>query len=234
MNRINRLGKYLSDHVYDLFVGSIAILNILPVLAPFLAKLGAILPAKAIYTLYSLFCHQLHWRSMHVCDHQYGWCTRCTFMWFNILLSGIAVKFFKVKEIKWYWFIILITPMALDGLVQTVATMMGITTFTEISYMSSNFMRMFTGSMFGIGFGLLIFTNLKDVVLLEKGIKDKGRSLSKIIFFIFSMILSFIVYILMIMLWDATSTEYKPDNILDLSVRTPQIDEFMIRGKNAL
>ena len=234
MNRINRLGKYLSDHVYDLFVGSIAILNILPVLAPLLAKLGAILPAKAIYTLYSLFCHQLHWRSMHVCDHQYGWCSRCTFMWFNILLSVIAVKFFKVKEIKWYWFIILITPMALDGLVQTVATMMGITTFTEISYMSSNFMRMFTGSMFGIGFGLLIFTNLKDVVLLEKGIKDEGRSLSKIIFFIFSMILSFIVYILMIMLWDATSTEYKPDNILDLSVRTPQIDELMIRGKHAL
>jgi uncharacterized membrane protein len=156
-------------------------------------------------------------------------------MWFNILLSGIAMKLFKIRKIKWYWIVVLIAPMALDGVIQTVATMLGLASFTSITYMSSNFMRMLTGSMFGLGFGLFIFGNLQEIVLLEKGEKQKGKKLSLVWFVIVSMVISLLTYILMVFIWDKTSTSYKPLNFLDWGVRTPaQNEEFIDRGKDAL
>lgn len=235
MKRIRDFFALISRNIYETFLSLILTLNILPLLAPLLAKLGWYWPSKAIYTLYSFFCHQLHWRSIHVCDYQYGWCSRCTFMWFNILLSGIALKIFKMRKIKWYWIVVLIAPMALDGVIQTVATMLGLASFTSITYMSSNFMRMLTGSMFGLGFGLFIFGNLQEIVLLEKGEKHKGKKLSLVWFVIASMLISLLTYILMVFIWDKTSPSYKPLNFLDWGVRTPaQNEEFIDRGKDAL
>lgn len=235
MRAIQKFLKYISTNIIESFIVILTGLNILPLLAPILAKIGWYWPSKAIYTLYSFFCHQLHWRSLHVCDYQYGWCSRCTFMWINILFSAIAVKFLKIKKIKWYWAAVLIAPMALDGIVQTVATMLGFASFTSITYMSSNFMRMFSGSLFGLGFGLFIFTNLNEVVLMEKGVKAKKPAWGLLRFVLLSMLTSFLIYVLMVFVWDASSKEYKPENLLDLSVRTPaQTQDFIIRGKDAL
>lgn len=234
MKKIKSFLNYLSVHIYEAFLSVIGLLNILPILAPIFAKIGLILPAKVIYWVYSFFCHQLHWRSFHICDYQNGWCSRCTFMWFNILLSGLAVKFLKLKNLKWYWVLVLILPMALDGGIQTVMTLIGFGPFRSIDYMSTNFMRMLTGSIFGLGFGLWIFSNLKETVNLENKVKMKeGRPFNVFYFILISIGLSVLVYILMVFIWDATSTKYKPENFLDLSVKTPvHTEDFLIRSKN--
>ena len=236
MKKINAFLKYISEHVYEAFLSGIALLNILPILAPIFAKIGFSIPAKIIYWIYSFFCHQLHWRSLHICDYQNGWCSRCTFMGFNILLSGLAVKFLKMKPLKWYWVLVLILPMALDGGIQTVMTLIGFGPFQSIDYMSTNFFRMVTGSIFGLGFGLWIFSNLKETVDLENKVKMKeGKPFKTLYFILISIVLSVLVYILMVFVWDTTSPNYKPENFLDLSVKTPiHNDEFLIRGKNTL
>ena len=140
-----------------------------------MAAIGWYWPAKIIYFVYSFFCHQLHWRSMHVCDHQYGWCTRCTFIWFNVLLTGILVKFFKVKRIKWYWVLVLIMPVALDGIIQTIATLVGFTSFNIIYYMSNSLVRMISGTLFGLGFGLWIWSNMEYAAPPKDEAKNKAN-----------------------------------------------------------
>ena len=235
--KLSKFSAWISKNLYDILLWAIAALNALPILAPIMAKIGWYWPAKIIYFIYSFFCHQLHWRSLHVCDHQYGWCTRCTFIWLNILLAGIFVKIFKVKRIKWYWVLVLIAPVALDGIIQTVATIMGLTSFNGIYYMSNGLVRMITGTMFGLGFGLWIWTNMEDAVqtpTLEKKNQAK-RPLAIWQIVIISAVLSALFYILAVFIWDRTSPNYRPANWLDFAVKTPVLQQdFLIRGKNTL
>ena len=213
---------------------AIGVLNVLPLLAPILAFFKINFLAKAIYFVYSFFCHQLHWRSLHVCDYQYGWCSRCTFIWLNVLLSGIAVKFLKIKRINWYWYAVFFMPLALDGIIQTIATMFGLSTISNIYYMSNNFIRMFTGTLFGMGFGLAIWTNLQDSGL-EAQVEKKRKSVSVLKFTIIALITSFLLYVLAVFVWNQTSTQYKPLNPLDFGVKTPpQAADFLIRRVNGV
>jgi uncharacterized membrane protein len=231
---MNKLGTWLYKNVYNVVLFIIGVLNVLPVLAPIFACLNVNFLARAIYYLYSLFCHQLHWRSLHVCDHQYGWCTRCTFIWFNILLTGILVKVFHIRKVNWYWLGVFFLPIALDGIIQTIATMVGLTTISSIYYMSNNFIRMFTGSMFGIGFGLFIWQNLLDSEGYENlKVLEKKKELNVLKLTITLIFLSFALYFLAVVIWDQTSIIYKPENIFDFAVKTPPLaNDFLIRGIN--
>ncbi len=232
--RANKLGDYLSSYFFNIMLGIIATLNVLPILAPILARLGWYWPAKIIYFIYSFFCHQLHWRSMHVCDHQYGWCARCTGLWFNVLLTGILVKFFKVKTVKWYWIAILLVPMALDGVVQTIATIMGFTSASEIYYMSNSLVRMITGSLFGIGFGLWVWTNLADN-LSEKEQAKRKKPLSALKIFFICLLVTAVFYTLAMLLWQLTSPINGPVNFFDFAAKTPILpQDFLIRGKDTI
>jgi uncharacterized membrane protein len=215
---------------------AIGLLNLMPILAPVLAKLNWYWPAKIIYFVYSFFCHQLDWRSLHVFGFQYGWCARCTFIWLNVLLSGIFVKLFKVKRIKWYWVMVLILPVALDGIIQTVATILGFTSFNGIYYMSNDLVRMITGTMFGLGFGLWIWTNLEDAAELpaEKKVSAKKPLATWKIILIASAI-SFLFYVVAVFVWDRTSPNNRPENWLDFGVKIPvNQQDFLLRSKNTL
>jgi len=249
---MKKFSEWLNNNVYNLMLWIIGILNTLPLIAPIFAYLKVNFLAKAIYSLYSAFCHQLHWRSLHVCDHQYGWCSRCTFIWLNVLLTGILVKVFKVKRIKWYWYAVFFIPMALDGIIQTIATLFGLSTISNIYYMSNNFIRMFTGALFGMGFGLLIWTTLQDSQVdaekyLEKPVsvktisdksvvqnsaiqKKERKSISIVKLTIILLFLSIALYFLMVVIWAQTSPNYQPVNLLDFGVKTPPLaEDFLIR-----
>lgn len=237
MQKVNwwtRLGNYLATNFYSVLLAVMLFLNTMPIIAPILASLGLNLPANAIYSLYSMFCHQLHWRSFHVCDHQYGWCSRCTAIWLNVLLTGIFVKFFKVKEIKWYWILVLILPMSLDGIVQTIATLVGFASTGEIYYMSNNLVRSLTGTLFGIGFGLWVWTTIADS-LPKKQQEKRTKEISLVKITIYSILISFILFILALVLWQITSPNNQPANFWDFAVKTPTLpQEFLLRAKNAV
>jgi uncharacterized membrane protein len=238
---MQKFGNWLGKNVYNIMLWAIGILNVLPILAPILAFLKINFLAKAIYYLYSFFCHQLHWRSLHVCDYQNGWCTRCTFIWLNVLFTGLAVKFLKLKRLKWYWYAVFIMPLALDGLIQTFTTMLGISTASEIYYMSNNFIRMLTGTLFGIGFGLGIWTSLQDSEEVPLEIADetkkvpKKKSMSIIKLTLALLATSIALYFLAVVVWTQTSPNYKPLNLLDFGVKTPPLaEDFLIRRVNGV
>lgn len=153
---MNKLGNFASRNIFNIFLGFLVVLNLLPILAPILAHFGINSIARPIYWIYSYSCHQFHWRSVHILDHQCAWCTRDMFLWGALLAVTIAVKKGWIKDgLKWYWLFPFIIPIALDGGIQTLATIFGYSSDKPF-YLSTNFMRMFTGSIFGLGLGAII------------------------------------------------------------------------------
>ncbi len=221
--------KFLN--AYNIFLFMIAVLVIGAFLAPIMLELGWETPAKYIYFVYSLFCHQIDYRSLHLFDHQLAWCTRDTFIWLAILASGLLVRFVSIRSLRWYEVILFIIPIALDGGIQLIATLIGLQGEGEVFYASTNFTRMITGSLFGLGIGLWIFPVLKSYT---PRIKDKfSMTPFKAILLMFAG-LSFI-YIGLIGLWDLTSDNYKPNSILDSHSRFPEdSDNWLYRRKHAV
>lgn len=148
---------------FDGLIISLFVLNLLPLLAPVLLHLGYTGASHLIYQVYSFFCHQFHWRSLHIYDHQFAWCTRDVFIWMALLMVAIWVRFNNPKPIKWYWIIPFMIPIALDGGIQTIATIWGYSSGVPY-YMSTNIMRMLTGGFFGIGLGLVLFPQLQQLI----------------------------------------------------------------------
>lgn len=152
--------KSIFRNPYNILLGAIILLNIFPWLAPIFMHLGWEQPAKAIYFVYSFMCHQLAWRSLHIYDHQCAWCARDTAIWGAFLTVALLVKFKGLKGFKWYWMIPFAIPMAMDGGIQTLATITGIVK-NNAGYMSTSLMRTITGAIFGTGLGMTILPLLK-------------------------------------------------------------------------
>ena len=214
---------------YNILLIIIGLLCFSAILAPILMALGLEGPAKYIYFIYSFFCHQIHYRSLHVFEHQFAWCTRDTFIWFGMLFTGISLKYIHFKGLKWYHIILL--PIGMDGGIQLFATLAGVTGNNEgIFYASTNFTRMLTGSLLGIGVGLWVFPTIRDMDG-EKIVSKFKTGLIKTIFIILSFL--FLLYLSFLGLWYITSTEYRPLNVIDHSNRFPEDkDEWFIRRQN--
>jgi uncharacterized membrane protein len=231
-SRISKTINFIDKNFYNLVLYFILFLNIFPFLAPVFAKLGWHIPAQLIYYVYSFFCHQLDWRSIHAFDYQYAWCARDTFIWLNILIMAFATKQWSIKPLKWYWLIIFMIPIALDGGVQTIATLFGFYN-SEPIYMSTNLMRMLTGTFFGIGFGLWIMPNMMDATIAPKERKPFKFGFIKSI--IVLMVLNLILYLLLTFLWNITSSTKKPVNFLDFAVKTPaNSEDWLVRSKDTI
>ncbi len=186
--------------------------------------------AKYIYIVYSFFCHQIHYRSLHLFDYQFAWCTRDTFIWIGLLTAGLFVKFRSIRAIKWYEVLIFVIPIALDGGIQLIATMLGFSTDKDVFYASTNLSRMLTGAFFGVGLGLWIFPmiDMAENINLNKKNASLWGSFLKIY------AVNFVIYLVLIGLWFVTSNDYKPHSILDHKSRLPdEKSQWLTRRQNA-
>jgi uncharacterized membrane protein len=231
--------KFLQNNIFETFILLIALLTILPILAPILQRFEINFPANLIYTVFKLSCHQFHWRSIHFFDYQVAWCVRDMFIWLGFLATAICVKYNYIKRgLAWYWMIPFTIPIALDGGIQTIATIVGFATNSQF-YLATNLTRMITGSIFGIGLGVIISPFLKEESELNRASScadtqsQKSRTLSAgkkecLFFKLFSVfILLFVLYILFIQIWKVSSPHYPPDGILDDSKReAPNVVEW--------
>ncbi|MCA9379111.1 DUF2085 domain-containing protein [Candidatus Dojkabacteria bacterium] len=236
---------------YDYYMVFLGVLVALPILAPVLLKLAEAapilhLPANIIYLIYSFTCHQFSSRSLHLFDYQYAWCARDTGIWLGVFLAAVFVK--KYKAIKWYWMLPFIVPIALDGGIQTVATVLGVNPtgiVGEPFYISSNLMRFLTGSLFGIGLSMWI-----SPFLLSEGnasssqlsasspqlfVTGLQRLLSQLAEAVRAPILlwgmCFIFFLGAVQLWNLTSTTNRPSDFLDSAVKTP-LNDFYTRRED--
>jgi hypothetical protein len=146
----------------------------------------------------------------------------------------MAVKYNFIKTgLSWYWIFPFMIPIALDGGIQTIATMVGFGEDTQF-YLSTNFMRMITGSLFGIGLGAIIAPFIKSeseplrVSPKVNKVTDKKTAFSTPfrLTAIFMALLS--VYLLLIQLWRLTTPEYQPEGITDHIVReAPPVNDWV-------
>lgn len=115
----------------------------LEITAPLMVE---ICPATAgmIYTVLRPLCHQRPERSFHIAGHKMGLCTRCTGVFGGLTVFGIIAIIFRWKKGLPFWgMLILLAPLAIDGIGQTFG-------FWD----TGNLLRFFTGLLasFGIVF----------------------------------------------------------------------------------
>lgn len=246
--------KRLKISPYGIYLGVLFTLSLLPFAAPILLKASEstsvlALPAKAIYLLYSFFCHQFHHRSIHFFDYQMAWCTRDTGIWLGILAGAIAIRCFRVKGIRWYWLLPFLVPIALDGGIQTIATVFEVDpygTSGEPLYISSNLVRYLTGSFLGLGLSLWISPMMYEIFAAERlealHLRQKavqipkafqkllGRLNKQVLNVVLLMVALGLLYLGFVWVWDLTSLNYKPSDFVDSAVKTPATHFFQRRA----
>jgi len=103
--------------------------------------------------------------------YKVAFCVRDIAIYTSMALTGIFVGFSSKKiTVKWWIAALATIPMALDGGIQFVSEFLFLAqnsfglSISEPFYLSNYVTRAITGSIFGIGVGLFIFTELKDAV----------------------------------------------------------------------
>lgn len=98
-------------------------------------------PQRAVYLLGDVNCHQQADRSFFLNDNQMPFCARDVGLLTGAVI-GLAAFVILGRKAPWVWLLVLLAPMALDGVAQAM---------TE--YESSNALRMITGTVAGFAAG---------------------------------------------------------------------------------
>ncbi|MCL5959698.1 MAG: DUF2085 domain-containing protein [Chloroflexi bacterium] len=121
-------------------------------LAPTLMSAGLLGPGSILFSSYRLLCHQLPFRSDFIFGYQVAMCQRNMAIYTSMFLAGLGFSFVRrrLKPLSWRWYLILITPMAIDG-------------FTQLfGFRESNWtLRVITGTLFGIATIWLAYPHLE-------------------------------------------------------------------------
>lgn len=105
--------------------------------------------SDTIFRFFSIFCHQLPWRSLFYDDIQMPVCARCASIYAATALGLIflRLKGFGEKEFKMNWllFVLLLAPTGIDGLTQLFG-------WRE----STNALRLVTGVPYGLAYAYVL------------------------------------------------------------------------------
>jgi uncharacterized membrane protein len=243
MNLFKRLRGLLDKLTFsNAFLIILILINILPVLAPILMAIGWTGPAKIIYLIFSFTCHQMHERSIHLFGYQVAWCARDWAIWLGMLLVTVSIKLWKLQGLKWYQVLPFVIPIAMDGIIQTFATLAGYQGDYPL-YISNNFSRVLTGGLFGVGLGVVLIpmvTNLEFAqtsntfyLFRRKLGKRLKLHISHVIIAAYTLVI--LTYMLLVQIWQITSPNYLPTNIIDSEIKFPKDGILQIeRRKNGV
>jgi uncharacterized membrane protein len=225
---------------YAGYIAFLAFVNLLPILAPILLKLGesSIIFhnfAKLIYLIYSFTCHQFDHRSFFLFDYQYAWCARDVGIWLGILFGAIHVARAPQSRLRWFWLLPFIIPIALDGGIQTVATLFAVNPYGATGdpvYISSNLTRFLTGALFGFGLSWWLSRTLLDAATLKHSqvVENLSAKWKQIRYWLAGLLIS---YIIVLFAWNLTSPLHLPIDLLDSAPKHPS-EEFFTRRRYAV
>ena len=153
-----RMAHFITRHW--LLTANLALLLFIapPFLAPVLSAAGVELPARLIYALYRLTCHQIPSRSFFILGRPVAICARCSAIYLAFWGVGLAYGLWGLswrKRLAWPplclgWLLVLLLPLAVDGTGQFLGL-----------WESTNFRRTLTGALAGGGFGLFLYPTLE-------------------------------------------------------------------------
>ncbi len=115
---------------------------------------------------FSLICHHLSSRSLHINGVSIWLCYRCLALWSTLLLGAVVWRIYGTRgNVSWRAFVftlVLSFPLIIDGVTQSLGWRM-----------SSNWLRVFTGSLMGFSYGFLINQRLawETSQILERRVK---------------------------------------------------------------
>jgi len=150
---LNRLIQGIAKHWLLLLNSAVGLYVGLSILAPLLMAHGRTGLSNVIYFAYRFVCHQMPSRSFFIAGHQMAMCQRDAAIYASIFLAGVAYSLVRgrVKPLPIWAFILLITPMAVDGTLQ----LLGVLESTPLR-------RLITGGLFGLACVLLAFPYLEE------------------------------------------------------------------------
>ena len=145
---VDGIDAILPNHWLKIMNLAVAVFIALPFASPLLAAAGYDAAANAIFSAYSITCHQLPERSWFILGHQMAFCERDTAMYLTILIAGLAYGATGRRRdgISFTTYAILSVPIAVDG-------------FTQLFGLreSTWFLRTVTGALFGWGSVWIIY-----------------------------------------------------------------------------
>lgn len=138
------------------------------VLTPVIASMehgdGSI--SNVFYRLFGAVCHQFDSRSFHLYEHSFAVCVRCSAIYFGFLLALGAVRISPQLQTKTFsltpLLVVTCVPMLIDG----ICSLFNI-------YQTTTYLRMITGSFFGIGIALLLHKSLSEIIQSTFTIKKR-------------------------------------------------------------
>jgi uncharacterized membrane protein len=118
-------------------------------------------PVGTVYMLGDVFCHQKESRSFLLNDNQMPFCSRCTAIFFGLMIGILFILFYKIKLSLTFLiiFLLILAPLVIDGVMQGLG-------FWE----SNNIVRVITGFFPGLlcGFTVGIFYDEIKLLLQKK------------------------------------------------------------------
>ncbi len=159
--RLERISQRLGDFLLLYWAHLITLVLGLLVLAafsiPFLSYFGLDFIAKPLFFALHYVCAEIPAHSFYLFGHQFGMCARNLSIYTSMFLGSLLFVLTKKRlpGIPWWFWLVMILPMALDGTTQ----MFGLRESTWV-------LRVITGTLFG--FGSIWFA----LPLMEKALQE--------------------------------------------------------------
>lgn len=150
----DRAARGLVRHWSLLLSALLLIYAALPWLSPLLRKLGYEQAGRAIFRMYTAFCHQLPERSFFWSGYQVCYCHRCTALYTGLFLMSLLYSIGRWRHtISTRLMLLLTIPMVIDGVWHMLDDALPMALRSSESDVGSlNFwLRMITGVLFACG-----------------------------------------------------------------------------------
>jgi uncharacterized membrane protein len=139
---MNSAGNFLLEHWATLITWVLGVIVFAALSVPFLSYFGLDGISKQIFYALHTLCAQIPSHSFYIFGHQLGMCAR-NFSIYSSMFAGSLIFVLSKKRlpgIPWWFWILMILPMAIDGTTQ----MFG---WRESTWE----LRVITGTLFGLG-----------------------------------------------------------------------------------
>ncbi|MCL5256420.1 MAG: DUF2085 domain-containing protein [Chloroflexi bacterium] len=149
---VERFLAWFARHWLLLINASVALLIAISILDPYLMSIGLGSFGVPIFRAYRVICTQVPSHSYWPFGFQMAMCERDLAIFASFLLGGIAFAIAgrRWKAINWRLYLVLIAPLAIDGLTQLVGLRQ-----------STWELRTVTGGLFGLANTLMVFPTLQ-------------------------------------------------------------------------
>ncbi len=141
-SRLAAFSDWLLLHWLGVLNWTLGLVLLVALLTPVLAYLGVEPLAGQIFRAYHAICEQIPSHSFYILGHQVALCARNFSLYFAIWAGTMLFRFARrhIHPLKWYWLVLFLLPMALDGGTQM------------FGWRESNvYLRVITDLLFGFG-----------------------------------------------------------------------------------